>query len=87
VLASVNSDGGIAVVLGVVSGGYGSVHDVETLPHGVVAIRLGVRIGFCSGVETSAPLFRQLLSQRGECVASWSKGLRSVYLWKAWAFS
>jgi len=47
---------GIAVFLGVVIGGHGSIPDVEALPCGVVAVGLRVRVRLYSGVEASSPL-------------------------------
>jgi len=54
-------------ILRVVRSGHGSV-DVEAFPGRVVAIgfRIGVWLG---GVETSAPLLRQLLPERGDGVS------------------
>ena len=50
------SGAGIAVFLGVVIGGHGSIPDVEALPCGVVAVGLKVRVRLYSGVEASSPL-------------------------------
>jgi hypothetical protein len=84
---SVSSVSSVVEDLHVIRGSHSSVYNVEAFPHEVVAIGLGVRVWLRGGVETSPPLFRQLLSQRGEHVASWSQRLRPAYLRKAWAFS
>ena len=53
-------------VLCFVRGSYGPI-DVEAFPCRVVAVRFGVGIRL-GGVETSAPLLCQLLSERGDGV-------------------
>ena len=54
-------------ILCVVRGSHGPV-DVEAFPCRVVAVGFGVSIRL-SGVETSAPLLRQLLPERGDGVS------------------
>ena len=72
-------------VLRVVHGGHGPI-DIEALPCGVVAVRLGVRV-WLDSVEASAPFLRQLLPKRGEGVSPWSQASRPPYLGKAWTLS
>ena len=56
-----------SAILHVIRSGHGSV-DVEAFPGRVVVVGFIVGV-YLSGVETSTPLFRQLLSERGDGVS------------------
>ena len=74
---SSSTGGGVRVV----RGSHGPI-DVEALPCRVIAV--GFRVGiWLGGVETSASLLRQLLSERGKGVSPRSQAARPTYLWKA----